>query len=383
MISGLLVGCSNNNDTTSNQPGQAVNSTQIDGDNTDNIDGNDTLGAELNHTYTTQWGVVNGVTYPKFYFDYPDGWTITSEEVTSISEEVVLTKDTGVTVTFWNFKGMRDLTGPTRDINCVDITWVANADFVPSSIQGTDYSDLGAFIVAKIKTTGKYDVLNGGEYSAVENGSVRYALMPESEIDQDEECIIPGLPTFSFWYAGHISLIARTPNGEFTEQEEQEVVAILSSFRDRLDSSEYIAESVPPTETNTVTTMDELWEMLDGTWTLEEFWYMGKLTSDSGTSIEFLTVDGEYCIRRFNKDRTAYQDDPLYDFTAVDESHYNIYRYKRNSYGGEFGNFSDDVQLVWYDLDLSNLSSGELTIERNLSRDNGFVDSGTYKYRRS
>lgn len=76
----------------------------------------DTITVDLLHTYTTRFGEVNQLTYPRFSFDYPDNWKITSEEVTEIAEEVTLTNDTGITVTYWNFHGMRDLTGPTRDM---------------------------------------------------------------------------------------------------------------------------------------------------------------------------------------------------------------------------------------------------------------------------
>lgn len=43
--------------------------------------------------------------------------------------------------------------------------------------------------------------------------------------------LIAGLPTFSFWYSGHISLIASSESGKFSDKEEKEVVSILSSFR--------------------------------------------------------------------------------------------------------------------------------------------------------
>lgn len=186
----------------------------------------------LNSTYTTRFGEINQVTTPTFSFDYPDRWTVTNEEVTSVSELVELKNESGVTVTYWNFGGMRDLTGPTRGINRINITRVTDADFSPSYVQDTDYSDLGAFVVAKVEIIGEYDLLGGGEYSVAEDGSVRYALLPEGQMGEQDEIIMTGLPSLSFWYAGHISLIAWTPNQNFTEQETEEVIAILASFRD-------------------------------------------------------------------------------------------------------------------------------------------------------
>jgi len=223
------------------------------------------------HTYATRFEEVNFVTYPTFYFDYPDGWTVTKEEVTSTSEEVVLTNDRGATVTYWNFGGMHDLTGPTRDINRVNVIRVADASFVPSKVQATDYSDLGTFMVAKLTITGKYDMFNGGEYVEIPDGRVRYALLPASEEGEREESLMVGLPTFSFWYAGHISLIADAPDGKFTEQEEKEVIAILSSFTDGLPPTDSPDIAPNSTEVNMAVTFDELWKKLKGTWTLEEY----------------------------------------------------------------------------------------------------------------
>lgn len=221
LMMGLFSGCSNTTETPSIQSevAEIERATTI-------------LDVELSNTYTTCFGEVNQITAPVFTFDYPAEWEIESEEVTPISETVVLSNGAGVTVTYWNFSGMRELTGPTRDMNEVDIKRVADASFLPSYIQATDYSDLGTFVVARIEVTGQYDMLSNGDFTEVNNGSIRYALLPESQIEQQQECIIPGLPTFSFWYAGHISMIARTSNNAFTDQEVNEVIGILSSFQD-------------------------------------------------------------------------------------------------------------------------------------------------------
>ena len=228
---------------------------------------------ELSNTYTTRFSDVNQITAPTFTFSYPDGWSIESETVDPTSEEVILSNSSGVTVTYWNFGGMRDLTGPTREINEVTVEQVADASFIPGTIQATDYSDLGRFMVAKIEIIGQYDTYSGGDYTPVENGSVRYALLPKDQAGETQECIIPLLPTFSFWYGGHISMIANSPSGEFTEQEEKEIVAILSSFRDNSVSSEPTDTPSTPTNTNTITTIDELWELLAGEWSCTEYQY--------------------------------------------------------------------------------------------------------------
>ena len=40
----------------------------------------DTQELKLDHTYVTQFGTVNAVSYPCFLFDYPGNWTVVNEE---------------------------------------------------------------------------------------------------------------------------------------------------------------------------------------------------------------------------------------------------------------------------------------------------------------
>ncbi|NBI10731.1 hypothetical protein D1641_12015 [Colidextribacter sp. OB.20] len=316
------------------------------------------------------------MTYPTFFFDYPDGWTVTSEEVTSSSEEVVLTNDRGATVTYWHFGGMRELTGRVRIYNRVDVTYAANANFQPGYVQATNYSDLGTFMVAKLKNTSTCDMDADGEFFELENGSVRYALLPESKTGEQMEEIIVGLPTFTFWYSGHISLIANAPDGAFTEQEEKEVIAILSSFRETPDLTNPVEVLPTPTDNNTVATIDDLWAMLKGTWTFEEYTYDGKDDSVGFEHfLEFSYINKIPCMKRSYPDK-VYPDILFYEFSPIDEYRYNAYTYKIDSYGGEDGgNVSDDVLLIWYTFDLSNFSNGELLIEYHMSFANGFVDN--------
>lgn len=336
---------------------------------------------DLNHTYTTRFGEVNLITYPSFSFDYPDGWTITSEEVTPSSEKVILENESGVTVTYWYFGYMRELTGAIRNINSVDVTKISDAGFIPGYVQATDYSDLGRFMVAKLKITEKCDLLGDGESVKVENGRERYALLPESEAGEQKERCIPGLPTFSFWYGGHISLIANAPKGEFTEQEEKEVTAILVSFRDdaALAENPMSAESA---DFETAETIEKLWTMLQGEWAFEEYIYNNKTTQYPDHTMEFRYVDNIPCMCRDAHRDDGYMPDVIfYEFEVVDESHYNGYTYKKGSYQNEKANWSDDALLAWYSFDLSNISDGELLISYHISFANGFVDNHQFKYK--
>lgn len=112
-----------------------------------------------------------------------------------LSERVTLTNTRGATVSFWFYGEGRELSGPVSGTNTVDVSEVADAQFVPGYVQATDYSNLGRFVVARL------NIISG-----IESG-VRYALLPESLLGKQSETIIDGMPTFTFWYAGHISMI--------------------------------------------------------------------------------------------------------------------------------------------------------------------------------
>ncbi len=343
----------------------------------------DTQELKLDHTYVTQFGTVNAVSYPCFLFDYPGNWTVVNEEVSEYSERVVLENATGITVTFWHFGEMRDLTGATRSINDVDVTKVGDASFIPGYIQATDYSDLGKFMVAKLKTTCETDMLSG-ESMDMEDGPVRYALLPESEIGIQYESIIVGLPTFSFWYGGHISLIADSPSGKFSEQEEKEVIAIISSFRDE-DGGEkdtsVVPESVGVTGSHSAASIEELWSMLKGEWVFEEYVYGEKKTKYADHTLTFRYVDNLPCLsREYHGENTQDVNTFFYDIASISEFSYDLYNYKRGSYGGEGDNWSDDVRLVWYNFDLSNISNGKLILTYHIALDNGFVDNHRFTY---
>ena len=68
----------------------------------------DTQELKLDHTYVTQFGTVNAVSYPCFLFDYPENWTITKEEVSQTDETVVLTNERGSTITYTYIGGVAE-----------------------------------------------------------------------------------------------------------------------------------------------------------------------------------------------------------------------------------------------------------------------------------
>ena len=186
-------------------------------------------------TYTTRYGEVNAITCPKFQFDIPSGWSVTTEEVgdgtSPLEENVVIANDRNVTVSYWSCSGA--LGGASRMLEKSDVTKVADSQFVPSYPAGTntDFSNLGSFVVAKIKAKATMDMKLDSDYTEVDGGTF-YAVVPESYLGEHEYVKQVGdIDEFSFDYPRPHAFIAEAPEGKFTEKEEKEVIEILKSFR--------------------------------------------------------------------------------------------------------------------------------------------------------
>lgn len=185
---------------------------------------------ELNHTYTTRFGEKNAITYPVFSFGYPDGWDTIKEEVTSTSEWVTLSNERGVTVDLINIH-QKNIGGGSAVLDTeLEVSKVVDSSFVPGYVQATDYSNLGKFMVAELKTTGTMDTINDTNFVPVEDGAVGYAVLPESTSGKQ---IVHSAyyMDLAFWYSGNTMFVAFAPDGQFTPQEEKDVLAILSSFK--------------------------------------------------------------------------------------------------------------------------------------------------------
>ena len=189
----------------------------------------------LNHSYETRFGDANSIAYPSFTIEYPSNWMVSDNQVSPTDETIVFTNERGVEIKYSYIGGIGNI-GPnisgtsTVLMLRVEATKAADASFVPTSVQGTDYSDLGEFAVAKLKTTGSLNMMTDADFTD-EDGAVSYAVLPESRLGIHEAVRGPFEGEFAFWYSGYISLIAKSPDGQFTAQEEQEVIAILASFR--------------------------------------------------------------------------------------------------------------------------------------------------------
>lgn len=188
---------------------------------------------KLTNTYVTKFGEVNAVTYPQFYFDYPDNWKIFTEEVNATNEKVVLSNDRGTTVAFSYMGGVAEGQlggGSAVTMLRVDISKASDSQFVPGYVQATDHSGLGKFMVAKLKVTGQLDMQTDSDFKEVD-GKVVYAVLPESWTGTKDDVRRAFEGDFAFWYSGYISMIADSPDGQFSSEEEKEVLAILGSFR--------------------------------------------------------------------------------------------------------------------------------------------------------
>lgn len=182
------------------------------------------------NTYITKFEEVNAVTYPAFLFDYPDNWTITKEECNQQEELVILDNGKGASVTFLHYSGKLEGGGSNTNMAKVKVSKVADSQFVPSYVQGTDHSDLGEFMVAELKTIGILDIRTDSDYRKVDGNAMSYAVLPKSEEGIRENVNKATSGEFVFWYSGTGSFTGQLSDN-YTEQEKEEMIAILSSFR--------------------------------------------------------------------------------------------------------------------------------------------------------
>lgn len=184
---------------------------------------------ELNNTYTTKLTEIGNVTYPAFTFDYPDNWTITDEAIGDIFESVTLENDNGAIIWFSHISGKKGENiggGSGTNMARIEVSEVSDSQFVPDAAN----KNLGEFMVAKLKTTGVLDMKTDSQYTNVD-GNVSYAVLPKSDVGLREEVTKAVSGEFTFYYGANISFVG-TDNGEnFTEEEQQEVIEILNSFR--------------------------------------------------------------------------------------------------------------------------------------------------------
>mgnify|MGYP000509014487 FL=1 len=137
---------------------------------------------EQGDIYVTRYGEVNQCDSTAFQFEIPKGWEIQTEEVggpmDAVRENVVLTNDRGVTVSFWYCQGA--LGGYSRDMLKAQVSQADTSNFVPGYPWGTDRdcSDLGEFMVARVHITG--EMMAGIDDDYVPVDSTLFAVIPTS-----------------------------------------------------------------------------------------------------------------------------------------------------------------------------------------------------------
>lgn len=181
-------------------------------------------------TYKTKWEEVTSVE-DTFWFDYPSNWTVVRDDIgdyDTAAEIITLINERGIEIIYMNYG---TLGGQGSHMYEADVTNVGTSKFVPSypAECDVDYSYLGKFMVGKIKLTGELDMNTDSEYTPMDGG-VFYAVMPESCKGKHAD-IMNLQQYFSFEYVANYLFMASSPDGKFTEEEEKEVIAILSSFR--------------------------------------------------------------------------------------------------------------------------------------------------------
>jgi len=182
-----------------------------------------------NNTYITK-----DDSLPLFSFNYSDNWTIKQEEVNEEIgyEMVVLSNDRGVEVTYYSLEmGFgTQYHGGGYELLSAHIIEVSDALFIPKSYEGEDYSSLGKFVVAKVKVFAYEDGLTG-ESESNYDGPTYYAIVPESYLGDDYFSSSGYYSVCSWKYVRPMVVLVNSPDGKFTEDEEKEVIEILSSFR--------------------------------------------------------------------------------------------------------------------------------------------------------
>ncbi len=197
------------------------------------------------NTYYTRYGEVNQIDSPVFCFDYPDNWSVSMEEVNVteyvyagffedyLEEIVELTNERDITVTFMKYnEEIFEVVPRNHFYTSYKAEKVADVTFtIP------DGNTSGNFVVVKLLDEG---TIITGMGDLDEGGDVSYAIMQESAVDEAVEewgVLSADGPLgyedmVSFYYPTPYAFFAGAPDGHFTEEEEKEVIAILSSFRE-------------------------------------------------------------------------------------------------------------------------------------------------------
>lgn len=189
---------------------------------------------KLINTYNTKRNGKYKLNCPEFSFIYPSNWRITKEESNLDYEWDVLENDRGVEINYYeNNKGFgSQYYGGYYTMRYAKIEKVEDSAFKTVHVNDTDSSSSGKFVVAKITEYANEDGLKGDGIKKV-NGAIFYAVVPESYIGETQFKGTGYWAVLSWKYAtSSYAVIATFPDGKPLMHEEQEVIAILSSFKE-------------------------------------------------------------------------------------------------------------------------------------------------------
>lgn len=192
---------------------------------------------QMGNTYYTKYKEITGSDRPAFCFDYPDNWAVTREEVVKDGEgdpymdyygEIIeLTNDRGVRIVYTQYKISPGV-----------------------AASGSAYSYVVEYEVEKVNSP--VNILSSEELMVGKinerSGGISYALLLRNKAGLQKTDLPGYYDMCSFYYPASDSykiespdgveyainpytFIAESPDGKFTEEEEIEVTAILSSFR--------------------------------------------------------------------------------------------------------------------------------------------------------
>lgn len=196
-------------------------------ENKKNEEADDEILNELKNIYTTK-----ASNMPTFSINYSDNWKVSQEEMRGEYEWDILSNDRGVNITYYSSEmGFgSQYYGGNYELNSAHITKVADSALIPGTYNNKDYSSLGKFVVAKIKVYA-YDDGQTEEGEIEFDGPTFYTIIPESYLGDASFCGTGYWAVCSWEYARLVAVIAEAPQGGFTQEEEEEVIQILSSFK--------------------------------------------------------------------------------------------------------------------------------------------------------
>lgn len=202
--------------------------TEVTDEKEENIPAVETV---FNNSYVTNRSKAYMVTCPEFTFEYSDHWKVSKEELQAEYEWDVLENERGVEIHYYESNyGFPTYDGGGYTLRCAKITKVADAAFKPGYVQARDFSSLGNFVVVKLEEYAQMDGLSGEENDV--DGIVVYAVVPESYLGE------VSFKGSGFWgvlawdYPSPRVMLVTSPDGSFTYEEEQEIIHILSTFRE-------------------------------------------------------------------------------------------------------------------------------------------------------